>query len=85
MKPDSPFVESMFSLADKDGNGYLSFQEFFDVLVIFMKGQLINIMSGPITNVLSIAFEYCLNLIVTLFLLRNPRGEVQAPVFHAWH
>ncbi|KAK2834504.1 hypothetical protein Q7C36_015205 [Tachysurus vachellii] len=38
MKPDSPFVESMFSLADKDGNGYLSFQEFFDVLVIFMKG-----------------------------------------------
>lgn len=41
LKPDSPFVESMFSLADKDGNGYLSFQEFLDVLVIFMKGQLI--------------------------------------------
>ncbi|KAM9496643.1 dual oxidase 1 [Clarias gariepinus] len=38
LKPDSPFVESMFSLADKDGNGYLSFQEFFNVLVIFMKG-----------------------------------------------
>ncbi|KAF4081387.1 hypothetical protein AMELA_G00160610 [Ameiurus melas] len=38
LKPDSPFVESMFSLADKDGNGYLSFQEFLDVLVIFMKG-----------------------------------------------
>ncbi|TSM52321.1 Dual oxidase 2 [Bagarius yarrelli] len=38
LKPDSPFVQSMFSLADKDGNGYLSFQEFFDVLVIFMKG-----------------------------------------------
>lgn len=39
LKPDSLFVESMFSLADKDGNGYLSFQEFLDVLVIFMKGQ----------------------------------------------
>ncbi|KAI5100464.1 dual oxidase 1 isoform X2, partial [Silurus meridionalis] len=38
LKSDSPFVESMFSLADKDGNGYLSFQEFLDVLVIFMKG-----------------------------------------------
>ncbi|KAK3558395.1 hypothetical protein QTP86_017988, partial [Hemibagrus guttatus] len=38
LKPDSPFVESIFSVADKDGNGYLSFQEFFDVLVIFMKG-----------------------------------------------
>uniref|UniRef100_A0A8C1EKT8 NAD(P)H oxidase (H2O2-forming) n=1 Tax=Cyprinus carpio carpio TaxID=630221 RepID=A0A8C1EKT8_CYPCA len=38
LKPDSLFVESMFTLADKDGNGYLSFQEFLDVIVIFMKG-----------------------------------------------
>uniref|UniRef100_A0A8B9RMQ5 NAD(P)H oxidase (H2O2-forming) n=1 Tax=Astyanax mexicanus TaxID=7994 RepID=A0A8B9RMQ5_ASTMX len=38
LRPDSLFVESMFSLADKDGNGYLSFQEFLDVIVIFMKG-----------------------------------------------
>ncbi|MBN3306687.1 DUOX2 oxidase, partial [Amia calva] len=38
LKPDSLFVDSMFSLADKDGNGYLSFQEFLDVIVIFMKG-----------------------------------------------
>ncbi|XP_033823421.2 dual oxidase 1 [Periophthalmus magnuspinnatus] len=39
LKPDSLFVESMFTLADKDGNGYLSFQEFLDVIVIFMKGS----------------------------------------------
>ncbi|KAM7396877.1 hypothetical protein PAMP_019883 [Pampus punctatissimus] len=39
LKSDSLFVESMFTLADKDGNGYLSFQEFLDVLVIFMKGS----------------------------------------------
>ncbi|XP_076863360.1 dual oxidase 1 isoform X2 [Brachyhypopomus gauderio] len=38
LRPDSHFVESMFSLADKDGNGYLSFQEFIDVVIIFMKG-----------------------------------------------
>ncbi|XP_068170354.1 dual oxidase 1 isoform X2 [Antennarius striatus] len=38
LKPNSLFVESMFTLADKDGNGYLSFQEFLDVMVIFMKG-----------------------------------------------
>uniref|UniRef100_A0AAY4B5T7 NAD(P)H oxidase (H2O2-forming) n=1 Tax=Denticeps clupeoides TaxID=299321 RepID=A0AAY4B5T7_9TELE len=38
LKPSSLFVESMFTLADKDGNGYLSFQEFLDVIVIFMKG-----------------------------------------------
>uniref|UniRef100_A0A4W4EYL4 NAD(P)H oxidase (H2O2-forming) n=1 Tax=Electrophorus electricus TaxID=8005 RepID=A0A4W4EYL4_ELEEL len=38
LRPDSLFVESMFSLADKDGNGYLSFQEFLDVVIIFMKG-----------------------------------------------
>ncbi|KAG9331932.1 hypothetical protein JZ751_016569 [Albula glossodonta] len=39
LKPESLFVESMFALADKDGNGYLSFQEFLDVIVIFMKGS----------------------------------------------
>lgn len=40
LKRDSLFVDSMFTLADKDGNGYLSFQEFLDVMVIFMKGTL---------------------------------------------
>ncbi|XP_069480819.1 dual oxidase 1-like [Ambystoma mexicanum] len=39
LKPQSMFVESMFSLADEDGNGYLSFREFLDILVIFMKGS----------------------------------------------
>uniref|UniRef100_A0A3P8XH77 NAD(P)H oxidase (H2O2-forming) n=1 Tax=Esox lucius TaxID=8010 RepID=A0A3P8XH77_ESOLU len=39
LKPDSLFVDSMFTLADKDGNGYLSFQEFLNVIVIFMKGS----------------------------------------------
>lgn len=43
LKPDSLFVDSMFTLADKDGNGYLSFQEFLDVIVIFMKGRFISI------------------------------------------
>lgn len=38
LKPQDMFVESMFSLADKDGNGYLSFREFLDILVVFMKG-----------------------------------------------
>ncbi|KAJ3596396.1 hypothetical protein NHX12_002803 [Muraenolepis orangiensis] len=39
LKPDCLFVDSMFTLADKDGNGYLSFREFLDVIVIFMKGS----------------------------------------------
>nr|XP_033776119.1 dual oxidase 1-like [Geotrypetes seraphini] len=39
LKPQSLFVESMFSLADEDGNGYLSFREFLAILVIFMKGS----------------------------------------------
>uniref|UniRef100_A0A6I8QWT5 NAD(P)H oxidase (H2O2-forming) n=1 Tax=Xenopus tropicalis TaxID=8364 RepID=A0A6I8QWT5_XENTR len=38
LKPQSMFVESMFSLADEDGNGYLSFREFLNILVIFMTG-----------------------------------------------
>ncbi|KAF1427168.1 Dual oxidase 2, partial [Spheniscus mendiculus] len=39
LKADSMFVDSMFSLADKDGNGYISFREFLDILVVFMKGS----------------------------------------------
>lgn len=42
IKSDSLFVDSMFTLADKDGNGYLSFQEFLDVMVIFMKGKIMS-------------------------------------------
>lgn len=38
LKANSMFVDSMFSLADKDGNGYISFREFLDILVVFMKG-----------------------------------------------
>uniref|UniRef100_A0A8C3BF07 NAD(P)H oxidase (H2O2-forming) n=1 Tax=Cairina moschata TaxID=8855 RepID=A0A8C3BF07_CAIMO len=39
LKAHSMFVDSMFSLADKDGNGYISFREFLDILVVFMKGS----------------------------------------------
>lgn len=39
VKEDSMFVEQMFLLADKDGNGYLSFREFLDIFVILMKGS----------------------------------------------
>ncbi|XP_069837992.1 dual oxidase 1-like [Dendropsophus ebraccatus] len=39
LKPHSLFVESMFSLADEDGNGYLSFREFLSILLILMKGS----------------------------------------------
>lgn len=39
LKPSSLFVQSMFTLADKDGNGYLSMQEFLDVIAIFMIGS----------------------------------------------
>lgn len=38
LKAHSMFVDSMFSLADKDSNGYISFREFLDILVVFMKG-----------------------------------------------
>ena len=39
LKPNSLFVEQMFDLVDKDRNGYLSFREFLDVIVIFAKGM----------------------------------------------
>lgn len=39
LKPNSAFVENMFTLADRDSDGYLSFREFLDVIVIFSKGK----------------------------------------------
>ncbi|KAJ8247813.1 hypothetical protein GJAV_G00250810 [Gymnothorax javanicus] len=38
LKPDSLFVESMFTIAEKDRNGHLSCQELLDTVAIFMKG-----------------------------------------------
>ena len=39
LKKDSMFVEQMFELIDKDGNGFISFREFLDIIVIFSKGS----------------------------------------------
>ena len=39
MTPTSTFVEQMFRLIDKDNNGYISFREFMDVMIIFAKGS----------------------------------------------
>lgn len=39
LKPDSVFVNSMFEIVDKDGNGSISFREFLDMFVILSKGS----------------------------------------------
>ena len=39
LKKDSLFVEQMFQLIDKDGNGFISFREFLNMIVIFAKGS----------------------------------------------
>ena len=38
LKPTSLFVTQMFEVVDKDKNGYISFREFLDMIVIFSKG-----------------------------------------------
>ncbi|KAG8440372.1 hypothetical protein GDO86_006214 [Hymenochirus boettgeri] len=38
LNPDAQFVESMFYIADKDQNGYLSFEEFCYILCSLIKG-----------------------------------------------
>ncbi|XP_064475298.1 dual oxidase 2-like [Ornithodoros turicata] len=37
--PDSTFVQQMFVLVDRDNNGYISFREFLDMMIIFAKGS----------------------------------------------
>ncbi|XP_024892800.1 dual oxidase 2-like [Temnothorax curvispinosus] len=39
MRPDAEFVKKIFHLVDKDRNGFISFREFVDMLVIFLKGS----------------------------------------------
>ena len=39
LKKDSLFVEQMYQLIDKDGNGFISFREFLDMIVIFSSGS----------------------------------------------
>lgn len=39
MHADSTFVQQMFALVDFDNNGYISFREFLDMIVIFAKGS----------------------------------------------
>ncbi len=38
LRPDSTFIQQMFALVDKDNNGYISFREFLDMIIIFAKG-----------------------------------------------
>ena len=40
MKPDSVFVNQMFSVIDHDRNGYLSFRELLYAVVLFLKGNI---------------------------------------------
>ena len=40
LKHTSLFVENMFVLVDKDNNGYISFREFLDVIVMFRAGEI---------------------------------------------
>ena len=39
LKPDSDFVENMFSLMDTDHNGYISFREFLNGVILLSKGK----------------------------------------------
>ena len=39
VKANSDFVEHFFSLIDSDRNGYISFREFLNAVVLFSKGE----------------------------------------------
>ena len=39
LKPDSMFVHQMFSMIDKDNDGYISFRELMTAVLLFAKGN----------------------------------------------
>lgn len=39
MTPNDLFVQRIFALIDKDKNGFVSFREFIDLLIIFADGN----------------------------------------------
>jgi dual oxidase len=38
VKPDSLFAEQMFAIIDHDGNGYISFRELLNTVLLFAQG-----------------------------------------------
>ncbi|KAJ8877221.1 hypothetical protein PR048_021675 [Dryococelus australis] len=50
MKRDSEFIEKIFALVDKDQNGFVSFREFLDMLIIFAKGSKVSFMGYVFPN-----------------------------------
>ena len=39
LKPTSLFVRNMFLMVDKDKNGFVGFQEFMDMFLVFARGM----------------------------------------------
>lgn len=54
LRPDALFVKQMFALIDADSNGYISFREFLNVVVIFAKG-------------LILFFSFFINIVLRIF------------------
>ena len=53
LKANSAFVENMFQLVDRDQDGYLSFREFLDVIIVFSKGKIYIYTSSKDVNLYS--------------------------------
>jgi len=39
LKPDSLFVSQMYSMIDRDGNGFISFRELLYAVLLFAQGS----------------------------------------------
>ena len=42
VKPESSFIQQMFSVADGDEDGLVSLREFLDIVVLFTEGKCLN-------------------------------------------
>uniref|UniRef100_H2Z325 NAD(P)H oxidase (H2O2-forming) n=1 Tax=Ciona savignyi TaxID=51511 RepID=H2Z325_CIOSA len=71
LKPTSMFVDQMFTTADTDGSGSISFREFLDIMVLFTKGKWGSMMDMVNASVATEQMDELVNTMLTTHGYQN--------------